>query len=217
MTNYVKIAPSILSSNFSKLGEEITTLNNSECDYIHIDVMDGHFVPNLTIGPGVIKSIRPYTNKIFDVHLMVNPVMNILPSFIEAGSDIITIHHEISDNVFDCLNLIKKNNLKAGISIKPKTEAKEIIPYLELIDLILVMTVEPGFGGQKFLSNQLKKIKDIKDLISNRDIELEVDGGINYNTSKQVIEAGANVLVSGSTIFKSKNYNEAISKLRGND
>ena len=217
MTNHVKIAPSILSSNFSKLGEEITTLNNSECDYIHIDVMDGHFVPNLTIGPGVIKSIRPYTNKTFDVHLMINPVMNILPSFIEAGSDIITIHHEISDNVFDCINLIKKNNLKVGISIKPKTEAKEIIPYLELIDLILVMTVEPGFGGQKFLSNQLKKIVDIKDLISNRDIELEVDGGINYNTSKQVIKAGANVLVSGSTIFGSKNYNEAISKLRGND
>ena len=217
MTNYVKIAPSILSSNFSKLGEEITTLNNSECDYIHIDVMDGHFVPNLTIGPGVIKSIRPYTNKIFDVHLMVNPVMNILPSFIEAGSDIITIHHEISDNVFDCINLIKKNNLKAGISIKPKTEAKEIIPYLELIDLILVMTVEPGFGGQKFLPNQLKKISDIKGLISNRDIELEVDGGINYNTAKQVIDAGANVLVSGSTIFSSKNYNESISKLRSND
>ena len=217
MTNYVKIAPSILSSNFSKLGEEITTLNNSECDYIHIDVMDGHFVPNLTIGPGVIKSIRPYTNKIFDVHLMVNPVMNILPSFIDAGSDIITIHHEISDNVFDCINLIKKNNLKAGISIKPKTEAKEIIPYLELIDLILVMTVEPGFGGQKFLPNQLKKISDIKGLISNRDIELEVDGGINYNTAKQVIDAGANVLVSGSTIFSSKNYNESISKLRSND
>ena len=217
MTNSVKIAPSILSSNFSKLGEEITTLDNSECDYIHIDVMDGHFVPNLTIGPGVIKSIRPYTNKIFDVHLMINPVMNILPSFIEAGSDIITIHHEISDNVFDCINLIKKNNLKAGISVKPKTEAKEIIPYLDLIDLILVMTVEPGFGGQKFLANQLKKIMDIKDLISNRDIELEVDGGINYNTSKQVIKAGANVLVSGSTIFSSKNYNEAISKLRGND
>ena len=217
MTNNVKIAPSILSSNFSKLGEEITALNNSECDYIHIDVMDGHFVPNLTIGPEVIKSIRPYTNKIFDVHLMINPVMNILPSFIEAGSDIITIHHEISDNVFDCINFIKKNNLKAGISIKPKTEAKEIIPYLELIDLILVMTVEPGFGGQEFLSNQLKKIMDIKDLISNRDIELEVDGGINYNTSKQVIKAGANVLVSGSTIFSSKNYNEAILKLRGND
>ncbi len=217
MTNYVKIAPSILSSNFSKLGEEVTILDKSECDYIHIDVMDGHFVPNLTIGPAVIKSIRPYSNKIFDVHLMVNPVMNILPSFIEAGSDIITIHHEISDNVFDCINLIKNNNLKVGISIKPKTEAKEIIPYLELIDLILVMTVEPGFGGQKFLSNQLKKIKDIKDLISNRNIELEVDGGINYDTSKKVIEAGANVLVSGSTIFKSKNYDEAISKLRGDE
>jgi len=217
MTNYVKIAPSILSSNFSKLGEEITTLDNSECDYIHIDVMDGHFVPNLTLGPGVVKSIRPYTKKIFDVHLMINPVMNILPSFIKAGSDIITIHHEISDNVFDCIDLIKKHNLKVGISIKPNTEAKEIIPYLELIDLILVMTVEPGFGGQKFLASQLKKIKEIKGLISTRNIELEVDGGINYITSKQVVEAGANVLVSGSTIFSSKNYNEAILKLRGDD
>ena len=217
MTNYVKIAPSILSSNFSKLGEEITTLDNSECDYIHIDVMDGHFVPNLTLGPGIVKSIRPYTKKIFDVHLMINPVMNILPSFIKAGSDIITIHHEISDNVFNCIDLIKKHNLKVGISIKPSTEAKEIIPYLELIDLILVMTVEPGFGGQKFLASQLKKIKEIKGLISTRNIELEVDGGINYITSKQVVEAGANVLVSGSTIFSSKNYNEAILKLRGDD
>jgi|TARA_B100000035_G_scaffold9634_1_gene8215 ribulose-phosphate 3-epimerase len=217
MTNYVKIAPSILSSNFSKLGEEITTLDNSECDYIHIDVMDGHFVPNLTLGPDIVKSIRPYTKKIFDVHLMINPVMNILPSFIKAGSDIITIHHEISDNVFDCIDLIKKHNLKVGVSIKPSTEAKEIIPYLELIDLILVMTVEPGFGGQKFLTSQLKKIKEIKGLISTRNIELEVDGGINYITSKQVVEAGANVLVSGSTIFSSKNYNEAILKLRGND
>mgnify|MGYP001175202999 FL=1 len=215
MTNYVKIAPSILSSNFSKLGEEITTLDNSECDYIHIDVMDGHFVPNLTLGPGIVKSIRPYTKKIFDVHLMINPVMNILPSFIKAGSDIITIHHEISDNVFNCIDLIKKHNLKVGISIKPSTKAKEIIPYIKLIDLILVMTVEPGFGGQKFLASQLKKIKEIKGLISTRNIELEVDGGINYITSKQVVEAGANVLVSGSTIFSSKNYNEAILKLRG--
>ncbi len=217
MSSYVKIAPSILSSNFSKLGDEISTLNNSDCDYIHIDVMDGHFVPNLTIGPSVIKSIRPYTKKLFDVHLMINPVKKILPSFINSGADIITIHHEISDNIFDCIELIKGHNLKVGISIKPKTKANEIIPYLDFIDLILVMTVEPGFGGQKFLENQLPKIKDIKTLIANRDIELEVDGGINYNTSKQVIEAGANVLVSGSTIFSSKNYNKAISKLRGND
>ncbi len=216
MNRKIKIAPSILSSNFSKLGEEISILNNSECDYIHIDVMDGHFVPNLTIGPSVISSIRPYTKKTFDVHLMINPVKKILPSFIDSGADIITIHHEISDNVFDCIDIIKKKNIKVGISIKPTTEPKEIIPYLNYVDLILVMTVEPGFGGQKFLTSQLSKIKEIKKLIGNKNIELEVDGGINYETSKQVIKAGANVIVSGSTIFNSKDYNKAIIKLRGN-
>ncbi len=216
MNRKIKIAPSILSSNFSKLGEEISILNNSECDYIHIDVMDGHFVPNLTIGPSVISSIRPYTKKTFDVHLMINPVKKILPSFIDSGADIITIHHEISDNVFDCIDIIKKKNIKVGISIKPTTEPKKIIPYLNYVDLILVMTVEPGFGGQKFLTSQLSKIKEIKKLIGNKNIELEVDGGINYETSKQVIKAGANVIVSGSTIFNSKDYNKAIIKLRGN-
>ena len=215
MTKYVKIAPSILSSDFSKLGHEISVLNKSDCDYIHIDVMDGHFVPNLTIGPSVIKSIRPYTKKIFDVHLMINPVKKILPSFIEAGADIITIHHEICDNVFDCIKFIKKHKKKVGVSFKPKTKAKEIKPYLDLIDLVLVMTVEPGFGGQKFLINQLKKIEEIKKLIANKEIELEVDGGINYSTSKKVIKAGANVLVSGSTIFGCKDYNIAIHRLRG--
>ena len=199
MQDSVKIAPSILSSDFSRLGEEISVLEKTQCDYIHIDVMDGHFVPNLTIGPSVIKSIRPYTKKTFDVHLMVNPVRDILPAFIDSGADIITIHHEITDDVFECINLIKKNKLKVGISIKPNTEPNAILKYLDLIDLVLIMTVEPGFGGQKFI------------------IDIEVDGGINFDTAKLVIEAGANILVSGSTIFNSDDYGEAILRLKGNE
>ncbi len=217
MQDRVKIAPSILSSDFSRLGEEISVLEKTQCDYIHIDVMDGHFVPNLTIGPTVIKSIRPYSKKTFDVHLMVNPVKDILPAFIDSGADIITIHHEIKDNVVECINLIKKNKLKVGISIKPNTEPDAIIKYLDLIDLVLIMTVEPGFGGQKFIHSQIQKIKDMKRLIGNRNIDIEVDGGINFDTAKLVIEAGANILVSGSTIFNSENYGDAILRLRGNE
>lgn len=217
MQDSVKIAPSILSSDFSRLGEEIGVLEKTQCDYIHIDVMDGHFVPNLTIGPSVIKSIRPYTKKTFDVHLMVNPVRDILPAFIDSGADIITIHHEITDDVVECINLIKKNKLKVGISIKPNTEPNAILKYLDLIDLVLIMTVEPGFGGQKFIHSQIQKIKDMKKLIGNRNIDIEVDGGINFETAKLVIEAGANILVSGSTIFNSDNYGEAILKLKSNE
>jgi len=217
MQDSVKIAPSILSSDFSRLGEEISVLEKTQCDYIHIDVMDGHFVPNLTIGPSVIKSIRPYTKKTFDVHLMVNPVRDILPAFIDSGADIITIHHEITDDVFECINLIKKNKLKVGISIKPNTEPNAILKYLDLIDLVLIMTVEPGFGGQKFIHSQIQKIKDMKKLIGNRNIDIEVDGGINFDTAKLVIEAGANILVSGSTIFNSDDYGEAILRLKGNE
>ena len=217
MQDSVKIAPSILSSDFSKLGEEISVLEKTQCDYIHIDVMDGHFVPNLTIGPTVIKSIRPYTKKTFDVHLMVNPVKGILPAFISSGADIITIHHEITDNIVECINLIKKNKLKVGISIKPNTRPDAIIKYLDLIDLVLIMTVEPGFGGQKFIHSQIQKIKDMKKLIGNRNIDIEVDGGINFDTAKLVIEAGANILVSGSTIFNSDNYGEAILRLKGDE
>jgi len=146
---------------------------------------------------------------------MIDPALPFIEDFIRSGADILTVHHEMKDNVFDCLNLIRKNKVKAGVSIKPNTDAENVKKYIDLVDLILVMTVEPGFGGQKFLTSQLKKIKEIKGLISTRNIELEVDGGINYITSKQVVEAGANVLVSGSTIFSSKNYNEAILKLRG--
>ncbi len=214
MNQKVKIAPSILSADFSKLGKEISDLDKTSCDYIHIDVMDGHFVPNLSIGPDVIKSIRNFTKKTFDVHLMIDPVKKYIPEFANAGADIITIHQEISENVMDSISLIKKLNKKAGISIKPKTSAKQLEKYIEYIDLILIMTVEPGFGGQSFMYNQLQKISTIKEMIGTRNIELEVDGGVNLDTGKEAIKAGANVLVSGSTIFNSPKYNNIIEDLK---
>ena len=214
MNPKVKIAPSILSADFSNLGKEISDLDKTNCDYIHIDVMDGHFVPNLTIGPDVIKSIRNFTNKMFDVHLMIDPVKKYIPEFAKAGADIITIHQEISEKLMDSLSLIKKLNKKVGISIKPKTSPKLLEKYLDHVDLILVMTVEPGFGGQSFMHSQLKKISTVKKMIEGRNIELEVDGGINLDTGREAINAGANVLVSGSTIFKSKKYNKIIEALR---
>tara|TARA_A100001035_G_scaffold48549_1_gene35059 strand:- start:881 stop:1531 length:651 start_codon:yes stop_codon:yes gene_type:complete len=214
MDEQIKIAPSILSADFSILGDEIKALDSSNCEYIHIDVMDGHFVPNITIGPDVVKSLRGYTKKTFDVHLMIDPVEKFLVPFINAGSDIITIHHEISENVFQCFETIKNNNKKVGISIKPSTPVNVLSKYLEYIDLILIMTVEPGFGGQKLMNDQIEKVKKTKELIGNRAIDIEVDGGINTQNAKILIDAGANVLVSGSTIFKSKNYQKTINELR---
>ena len=214
MSGNIKIAPSILSADFSKLGQEIQDLDKSNCDYIHIDVMDGHFVPNLTIGPDVVKSLRKYTKKVFDVHLMIDPVQEFIPHFIEAGADIITIHHEISEEVIESLELIKKNKKKVGISIKPLTPAKVIHKYLEIIDLVLIMTVEPGFGGQQLIKSQIEKIKEIRKIIGNRNIDIEVDGGVNLKNAKELKNAGANILVSGSTIFKSENYQETIDILR---
>ena len=210
----IKIAPSILSADFSKLGDEIKKLDETCCDYIHIDVMDGHFVPNLTIGYEIISSLRPYTKKIFDVHLMIDPVKKFLGNFAEAGANIITIHHEIEENVIECLMLIKSLGLKAGISIKPQTNEKVLEKYLNYVDLVLIMTVEPGFGGQKFINSQLKKISNVKKIIGTKNIELEVDGGINNLNNKSVIEAGANVLVAGSSIFKNSNYNQNIIELK---
>ena len=214
MSGNIKIAPSILSADFSKLGQEIKVLDKSNCEYIHIDVMDGHFVPNLTIGPDVVKSLRKYTAKVFDVHLMIDPVQEFIPQFIEAGADIITIHHEISEEVIESLELIKKNKKKVGISIKPLTPAKVIHKYLEIIDLVLIMTVEPGFGGQELIKSQIEKIKEIRKIIGNRNIDIEVDGGVNLKNAKELKNAGANILVSGSTIFKSENYQKTIDILR---
>ncbi len=212
----IKIAPSILSANFAKLGDEISQVTSAGADYIHIDVMDGSFVPNITIGNEVVKSIRSCTNLPFDVHLMINNPDLHIKNFAESGADIITIHAEASTHLDRSLNLIKSFNKKVGVSIVPSTNENVLDYILDKVDLILVMTVNPGFGGQKFLTSQLQKIYNIRQKINkiDRNIDLEVDGGINHETYKMAIEAGANILVSGSYIFGNKNYSQAISSLK---
>jgi len=212
----IKIAPSILSADFAKLGEEIINIEKAGADYIHIDVMDGSFVPNITIGNEVVKSLRQKTQLPFDVHLMINNPDNHIKAFVEAGADLITIHAEASIHLDRSLALIKSFNKKVGVSLVPSTHEDCLDYILEKLDLILVMTVNPGFGGQKFLTSQLKKIENIRNKIekSGKKIELEVDGGINDHTSKIAVEAGADVLVSGSYIFGSGNYQQAIQTLK---
>ena len=203
----IQISPSILSADFSQLGNEIKRLEEGGADLIHVDVMDGHFVPNLTIGPPVIKNLRKFTNLPFDVHLMISPVHEYIENYAEAGADIITIHPEATENLKESINLIKKFGKKVGVSLNPKTEIKTIIDEIDSIDLILVMSVNPGFGGQKFMPeviDKIKKLKKIKDE-NNYKFSIEVDGGINFSNSKIVLEAGADSLVSGTTIFKENN------------
>ena len=203
----IKISPSILSADFSQLGKEINNLEKGGADLIHVDVMDGHFVPNLTIGPPVIKALRKYTKLPFDVHLMISPVHKYIKNFAEAGSDIITIHPEATENLNESISLIKRLNKKVGISLNPDTNISVIESELKNIDLVLVMSVFPGFGGQKFIPETIKKIKDLKEIKdkNNYNFDIEVDGGINFLNSKDVINAGANILVSGTTIFKENN------------
>ena len=205
----IKISPSILSADFSKLGNEIQNLEKAEADLIHIDVMDGHFVPNITIGPEVISKLRKYTSLPFDVHLMISPVDNFIENFAKAGADIITIHPEATNDLINSIEKIKSYNKKVGISLNPKTSVNKVLPLISSIDLVLVMSVNPGFGGQKFMKETLEKVKILRKEIDTKKLktQIEIDGGINFENAKIAIKAGVDILVSGTTIFKENGGN----------
>tara|TARA_B100000700_G_C15008031_1_gene839561 strand:- start:1489 stop:2148 length:660 start_codon:yes stop_codon:yes gene_type:complete len=207
--NSIKISPSILSADFSKLGNEIQNLEKAKADLIHIDVMDGHFVPNITIGPEVISKLRKYTSLPFDVHLMISPVHDFIKNFADAGADIITIHPEATNDLASSIKKIKSLNKKAGVSLNPETPVEKVLPVLKQIDLVLIMSVNPGFGGQKFMENTLEKVKILRKEIDQTNLKtlIEIDGGINFENATMAKKAGVDILVSGTTIFKENGGN----------